>query len=68
MDDEAGVEREAVVDDRVRVAARALAPLEQLDLVGARQRVRGPEAGNARSYHDPHLNRYVYEVDGRLST
>ena len=47
VDDEPGVEPEPVVEDRVRVAARPVVPLEQFHVVDARQRVRGPEARDA---------------------
>ena len=55
VDDEPGVEREPVVHDRVRVAARAVVTLEQLDLVHARQRVGRAQPGDSRSDDcDPH--------------
>ena len=55
VDEEARVEREAVVLDGVHVAAEPGVLLEDVHVVGARQDVRRAEPGHARSDHgDPH--------------
>ena len=64
VDDEAGVEREPVVHDRVRVAARAVVALEELDLVRVRKRIGRAEPGDPRSDDcDPHPNQYSPEAN-----
>ena len=47
VDEEPGVERDPVADDRVRVPAGARLALEELDLVRAREHVRRSEAGDS---------------------
>src|SRR5207245_6857772 len=55
VDDEAGVEPEAAVLERVDVPAGPRIALEYLDSVRARQQVGGAEPRHARSDHgDPH--------------
>src|SRR5205823_973470 len=69
VDDEARVERQPVVQDRVRVSAGAVVALEELDLVCARQQIGRAQAGDSRSHHrNPHLHRYSKQVGCRLST
>ena len=64
VDEEPGVERDPVDDDRVRVPARARLPLEQLDLVRAREHVRRTEArdpaADDRYPHNRHSSRCEY--------
>ena len=55
VDEEAGVEREAVVRDGVRVPAGATVALEHMHVVRPREDVPCPEPGNSASdYRDPH--------------
>src|SRR5581483_5291499 len=67
VDDEAGVEAEAAVLDRVDVAARTRVGLEDLHVVCAGEQVRGTEAGDARSDdRNPHGG-YSNRPEDRLS-
>ena len=55
VDEEARVERQAVVDDGVRVPARAAVALEHVHVVRPRQDVRRAEPGDpAADDRDPH--------------
>ena len=55
VDEEARVEREPVVDDRVRVATRAAVAFEHMDFVGRGKKIGGTKARDAASDHrDPH--------------
>jgi hypothetical protein len=67
VDKETGIESQAIVDDRVRVPARAPVALEHVHVVRPREEIRSTEprdpAADDRDFHQPLFARRRIPVD-----